>query len=258
MATTTGLQSGLAYDDSGAGAPVLLLHGLTFDRRSWRPIVEELHGAVRTLAIDLPAHGDSSGPPVSAERVAERVHDLIASLDIERPLVVGHSYGSAVAILYAASYASSGVVMIDSGPHIQPFAEVVQRAAPMLRAAGFTDAWSMIETSLGLDLIPEPAQALVRNGHTVDQQVVLGYWEQMLNTPPAEFQAWIDSVMARIDVPVLAIYGQQAPPGDRQRLDRLADVRIEEHPGRGHFVHLADPAGFAQTLRRFAAHCAAA
>lgn len=258
MATTTDLQTALAYDDTGAGTPVVLIHGLTFDRGSWRPIVEELHGSVRTVAIDMPAHGGSSGPPLAAEQVAGRVHDLIVSLDIERPVVVGHSYGAAVASLYVATYPSSGVVMVDSGPEIQPFAELVQRAASMLRGAGFAEAWSMIENALGLDLIPEPVQTLVRAGHKVDQDVVLGYWEQMLSTPPAEFQAWIDSVIPRIDVPLLAVYGQQAPQGDRQRFDRLPDVRIEEHPGNGHFVHLVDPAEFARSLRRFADHCAAA
>ena len=255
---TTRVQTALAHDDTGAGTPVVLIHGLTFDRSSWRPIVEGLHGSMRTVAIDMPAHGDSSGPPLAAGQVAERLHDLVVSLEIERPVVVGHSYGAAVASLYAASYPSCGLVMVDSGPEIQPFAELVQRTAPMLRGAGFADAWSMIESSLGLDLIPEPMQTLVRAGHKVDQDVVLGYWEQMMGTPPAEFQAWIDSVMSRIEVPVLAVYGQQAPRGDRERFDRLPDVRIEEHPGHGHFVHLVDPEGFARSLRRFVDHCTVA
>lgn len=257
MVTTTGLQAELAYDDAGSGTPVVLIHGLTFDRSSWCPVIEELHGSVRTVAIDMPAHGGSSGPPLAAEQVAGRVHDLIVSLEIERPVVVGHSYGAAVAILYVANYPSSGVVMVDSGPEIQPFAELVHRAESMLRGAGFADAWSMIENSLGLNLIPEPVQTLVRDGHKVDQHIVLGYWEQMLSRPPVEFQAWIDSVMARIDVPLLAVYGHEASRGDRQRLDRLPDVRVEEHPDSGHFVHLVDPAEFARSLRRFADHCAA-
>lgn len=258
MATTTDLRTELAHDDTGSGTPVVLIHGLTFDRSTWRPVVEELHGSVRTVAIDMPAHGDSAGPPLAAEQVANRIHDLVVSLQIERPVVVGHSYGAAVAILYAASHPSAGVVMVDSGPEIQPFAEVVHRVAPMLRGAGFADAWSRFESSLGLDLIPEPVQTVARAGHEVNQQVVLGYWEQMLSTPPAEFQSWIDSVIPRIDVPLLAVYGHEAPQGDRQRFDRLPDVRIEEHPGKGHFVHLVDPAGFARSLRRFADHCAAA
>lgn len=258
MANPTALRAGLAYDDSGAGTPAILIHGLTFDRTSWRPIVEELHGAVRTVAIDMPAHGDSPGTPVSAAQLARLVHELVTALDLERPVVVGHSYGAAVASLYASAYPSRGVVMVDSGPEIQPFAELVHRAAPMLRGTGFADAWAPIESSLGLDQIPEPAQTLVRAGHRVDQDVLLGYWDQMLSTPPADFQAWVDTMMSGIDVPVLAVFGHAASPGNRQRLERLPDVRIEEHPGQGHFVHLVDAAHFARDLLRFVDHCVAA
>ena len=49
----------LAYDDQGSGVPVIFLHGLTFSRATWAPIIERLGNSVRTVAIDLPGHGDS-------------------------------------------------------------------------------------------------------------------------------------------------------------------------------------------------------
>ena len=210
---------------------------------------------MRTIAFDLPAHGDSPGPPTSMEQLTARLHDQLVTLDIARPLLVGHSYGAAVASMYVASYPSLGLVTVDNGPELQPFAELVQRAAPMLRGPGFAEAWVMIENSLGLDQIPEPVQRLVRAGHRVDQDVVLAYWDPMLNTPPADLQAYIDSVGAKITVPVLAVYGNPASEGDRQRFRRWPDVRVEEHPGDGHFVHLVDPARFAGSLHRFITHC---
>ena len=54
MAATTDSMTSLAYDDEGAGTPVVFLHGLTFDRRTWWPIIERLGGCVPSLAIDLP------------------------------------------------------------------------------------------------------------------------------------------------------------------------------------------------------------
>ncbi len=46
MGTATGQAIRLAYEVEGAGTPVVFLHGLTFDRRTWRPIVERLGGSV--------------------------------------------------------------------------------------------------------------------------------------------------------------------------------------------------------------------
>ena len=61
MSTAMDLATGLAYDIDGSGTPVVLVHGLTFDRRTWRPIIERLDGSVMTIAIDMPAHGDIGG-----------------------------------------------------------------------------------------------------------------------------------------------------------------------------------------------------
>lgn len=159
-----------------------------------------------------------------------------------------------MAAVYVATYPSSGLVMIDSGPAIESFAEVVHRAGPGLQGSDFSATWQMFEKSLGLERIPEPTQSLVRAGHRVDQGVVLGYWHQMLTTPPAEFQAWIDAKFSKIDQPVLAIFGSTTPEADRQRLERLRDVQIEEHPGEGHFVHLNDPARTASSLHELVKH----
>src|SRR4051794_16830323 len=114
----------LAYDDDGAGTPVVLLHGLTFDRRTWRPITDRLDGTVRSVAIDLPAHGDSGGAPAPPEDVAAAVHELVDALALERPVIVGHSMSAGLAAVYAAAYPSRGVVLIDNGPDVRPFAQL--------------------------------------------------------------------------------------------------------------------------------------
>jgi Predicted hydrolases or acyltransferases (alpha/beta hydrolase superfamily) len=62
-----GLLAGLAADDYGLSddrAPLVLLHGLTFDRSLWRPSLAELSRidpGRRVLALDLPGHGASPG-----------------------------------------------------------------------------------------------------------------------------------------------------------------------------------------------------
>jgi pimeloyl-ACP methyl ester carboxylesterase len=255
MATVTDLQAGLAYDIEGTGTPVIFLHGLTLGRRTWRPVIDQLDGSVASIAIDLPAHGDSGGEPAPLEAVAERIHQLLQTLGVERPVVVGHSMGAGIAGLYASRHPARGVVLVDQATEILPFAQMLHQVAPMLRGPAFGQVWPNIENSLGLDLIPEPTRSLVLDTHTVNQDVVLGYWDQVLTTEPAELQAWIDDKAAGIQIPCLAVFGRPATDGERERLSRLPDAQIEEWPGDGHFVHLVDPGRFAARLRAFVDHC---
>jgi pimeloyl-ACP methyl ester carboxylesterase len=258
MTAATSVATELAYDEEGAGTPLVLLHGLTFDRRTWRPIVERLDGSVRSVAIDLPAHGESGGVPAALDEVAAQLHELLtASLAVERPIVVGHSMAAGLAALYASAYPTRGVVMVDSGLDIRPFAELVHRLEPALRGPGFSQVWQTFEDSLGLECIPEPLRSLVVDTHQVKQDVVIGYWEQLLRRDPAEFQAWIDTQTGNLDVPVLGVFGRPITAGERERFDCLSQVQLEEWAGAGHFVHLVDPTRFATRLRHFTAHCTA-
>ena len=129
MATATDSTTSLAYDDEGAGTPVVFLHGLTFDRRTWRPIIERLHGGVRSIAIDLPAHGDSGGVPVQHDEFTAQLYRLLGSLEVDRPIVVGHSMSGGLASFYAANHPSRGLVSIDNGPDID-----LRPARPTARA----------------------------------------------------------------------------------------------------------------------------
>lgn len=255
MATATDLETRLAYDVEGTGTPVVFLHGLTFDRRTWRPIIEQLDGSVTSIAIDLPAHGGSGGEPASLESAAEQTHRLLESLGLKQPVVVGHSIAAGVAGLYASAYPARGIVLVDQAMEVLPFARMLHQIAPMLRGPAFGQIWPNIEASLGLDRIPEPTRTLVLDTHKVTQDVVLGYWDQVLSTDPAELQAWIDSKAAGIRTPCLAVFGRSATDGERERLARLPDAQIEEWEGDGHFVHLVDPGRFATRLLTFVGHC---
>jgi len=258
MATATDQETGLAYDIEGTGPPVVFLHGMTFDRRTWRPIIEQLDGSVTSIAIDLPAHGDSGnggGEPTRLENVTEQVHRLLESIGVERPVVVGHSMAAGIAGLYASAHPTRGIVMVDQATEVLPFAQMLHQIAPMLHGPAFDQVWPNIENSLGLDRIPEPTRTLVLDSHKVEQDVVLGYWNQVLTTDPAELQAWIDGKTAGLRTPCLVVFGRPATDGERERLGRLPDVQIEEWVGDGHFVHLVDPRRFAARLRAFVEHC---
>jgi pimeloyl-ACP methyl ester carboxylesterase len=253
---TTSRKTSLAFERRGAGVPIVLLPGLTFERRTWRPIVERLGEDVCSLAVDLPAHGDSPGSPRDLADVAAQVHDLVERLDIEDPLVVGHSMSGGVAMIYAASYPARGAVTVDSPVNLVPFAELVQRLEPALRGPGFASAFEPFQQSMGFDRIAEPLRSEVLAAQAVQQDVVLGYWDELMRSKPEQLQARVEKVAAAVDVPVLAIFGRQLTSDERDYFRRLLPgAQLEEWPGRGHFVHLAEADRFAARLRAFVDFC---
>ena len=97
----------------GRGTLVVLVHGLIFDRRSWQPIIDRLGDSVTSLAIDLPAHGESKGEPVPMPDVADQFHGLVRVPGLGRPIGVGQSIAAAAAGLSAATDPTRGIVIID-------------------------------------------------------------------------------------------------------------------------------------------------
>jgi pimeloyl-ACP methyl ester carboxylesterase len=256
MATTSEATS-LAFERHGAGVPIVLLPGLTFERRTWRPIVERLGDDLCSLAVDLPAQGDSGGSPCALADVAARVHDLVQTLRIDDPVVVGHSMSGGVAMLYAARYPARGAVTVDSPANLIPFAELVRRLEPALRSPGFAQAFGAFQESMGFARIPEPLRSEVRAAQEVRQDVVLGYWDELMRSEPEVLQARVEQVAATLDVPVLAVFGRQLASDERDYFHRLLPgAELEEWPGCGHFVHLAEADRFAARLRAFVDACA--
>lgn len=242
----------LAYDDRGAGVPVVLLHGLMFDRTTWRPIIERLGAGVRSLAIDLPGHGETGGAPRSVSEVAELVHALLDDLGVERPLIVGHSMSGAIASIYGATYPVLGVVNVDNPVDIRPFAQLVRGLAPALNGPRFAAAFKPFQQSLRLDLVPEPLRSQVLASQDVRPELVLGYWDQIIRSNPEELQAWIEESLQRIDAPYLAIFGRALDPTERDHMvQRITGLQLEEWPGGGHFVHLSNIERFTTRLHRF-------
>jgi pimeloyl-ACP methyl ester carboxylesterase len=235
----------------------VFLHGLTFDRTSWHPIVERLGDGIESVLVDLPGHGDTPGPPpATLAALAERVQDLVQELELASPVVVGHSMSGGLALIYASRFPTCGVVTIDAGPYVQPFAALVQAMEAALRGDAFARAFEPFEKSIGVDALPELTRASVVAGRRVRQDLVLAYWRELFESEPAQLQARIDETLARVDVPVLAFFGQPASDDDRTRFARIAGAQLEEWPATGHLLHLADVDRFARRLQAFLHQCA--
>ena len=103
----------------GEGRPVVLLHGLASTCRIWDFVAPILARDFAVIAIDHRGHGDS-GNPESGYDFSSVGRDVAAMLEgrgIERPVLVGHSWGADVALELAVARPDllQGIVFVDGG-----------------------------------------------------------------------------------------------------------------------------------------------
>jgi pimeloyl-ACP methyl ester carboxylesterase len=260
--TTTGTVrqlGGLAASDYGRPddrPPILLLHGLTFDRTIWSALVADLHRLDehrRVIAVDLPGHGRS--PDQASYRlddIADRVHRVVTDADLGAPVLVGHSAGAIAATMYAARYPTQGVINVDQPLQTASFAELVRSIAPRLRGPEFGQVWQMFYASFHTELLPQAAQELVRATCRPRQEVVLGYWDQIIARPVDELVSLIDETLTALrqrGVRYLQIAGEDPGPDYQKWLAaRLPAAVVDVWPQSGHFPHLAHPDRFVRRL----------
>ena len=121
----------------GPGVPVVLIHGLPGTAEDWEYVTPLLAGH-RTIAIDRPGFGFSSGGYVPFNRQLEVIHALLARLHVRRPILVGHSYGGTISLGFAERYPSevSGLVLVDAaaaGQKVEDFTEAQAHAVQFLQ-----------------------------------------------------------------------------------------------------------------------------
>jgi len=113
----------LRIDDggSGAGAPVIFVHGLGGDRHTWDAELAHLRPSRRALAFDLHGFGESAPPGSGDYSIDSMVADLATVVDathVPRVVVVGHSFGADVVGAFAGKYPDrvAGVILVDPTP----------------------------------------------------------------------------------------------------------------------------------------------
>jgi pimeloyl-ACP methyl ester carboxylesterase len=108
----------LRYLVGGQGSAVVLLHGYAQTSHMWRPIMPLLAKRHTVVVPDLRGAGGSAKPPSGYDKksMAVDIHELTASLELDRVRIVGHDIGLMVAYAYAAQFpeVTERVVLMDA------------------------------------------------------------------------------------------------------------------------------------------------
>ena len=276
--TSTYLPDGarLAFNDAGAGLPVVFLHPTPLDHDYWRPLTQNLAG-VRAIVPDLRGHGGSQlgallpvggftrvpdAPVLTMEQLAVDVLSLLDHLEVEEAAFAGCSIGGYVLLELwrKAPQRMRGLAFVCSKPQSDAEANLLKRVATITQAqAGGAEA---LYDGMAQSLIA--ATARHRN-----PEIVSELRARMTLTPEAlvAVQAGLatrpDSVptVATITAPILAIAGGEdsAVTAADMEAFRVAPGGCEFHllPDAGHFAAYEQPqklaALFAIWLKQFQA-----
>ena len=237
------------------GACLLFVHGEGGSAALWSRQLAHFAGAHSPIALDLPAHGRSSGldGPESVDDAASLVADFLAAIAAPPAVLVGHGFAGHV-VLEAARIAPERVrAVVTIGTALR--AAVPDEAIEKLRLVVRGRLGQQFDTPYF--------------GSAPDMGVMREWWGELVKTDPkvrlSDMLAYRGSpLVSRIGTiarPALVLVGEAdklCPAASAEELaSTLADARFESIPEAGHAVHLERAADVNAAIERFVAEKAA-
>lgn len=252
--TPTANGTELRFTDTGAGLPLVFLHGFPFSRGVWQKQVDALGFSYRVIAPDLRGLGDSEpgAGPTTMEQCAADVRELLLQLATGPVVLIGHSMGGYVALAFARRFPEmlQGLVLVstragrdtdEAAARRRVMADevnargvqvVIMATAPMMLAADNEDA-QMVEEVRACMATSKPAG-------------VVGALLGMAERPDAT------AFLAQVRVPTLVVTGAEdtlIPPAESDTLAQgIRGAQLNVIPRAGHLVAFEQADAFNDVL----------
>lgn len=250
----------LSYDDRGSGDGIVFLHGWCDGAASWTATIDEFASGYRCIAPDMRGHGGSGFPRDHAyfpEALSNDVVALCAAAGVERPVLVGHSFGGFLAAFTAMRFPgwARAIVVEDQALALRPFAEQMKAAEGVIRGEETHMAFrNQLFDSMVSPAMSAAGRALIA-GMKDGTPVVTGtaLWAVLFEYTLDEIEVMGERMIrAFANQPTLTIEAQPNP--DYHALVRsLAPTAHTAVIEGGHWIHLEHPTEFRAELRRFLA-----
>ena len=248
----------VAYERTGDGPALVLLHGLTHDSRVWSPQVESLCSQFTVIAWDAPGAGQSSNPPETfgIGDWADCLAGVLDDAEVQWAHVVGLSWGGLVAQEFYRRHAARvrSLVLADTyagwkGSLPEPIPQ--QRLAACLRDASLPPS----------EFVPLYLPAMFSESPTQEVRDELA--GIMSEFHPVGFRLMATSLadadtrdlLVNIQVPTLLVWGDADARSPmtvaQQLLEAVPGARLAVISGAGHVSNLEAPAQFNAAVRNF-------
>ncbi len=202
----------LLLPEMTSGGPTLvMLHEGLGSVGLWRDLPQRLHERTGCAVMAYSRKGNGFSSTLDGPRQPRYMHDealevlpaLLERARIERPLLIGHSDGGSIALIYAGAFPDRAAGLVLLAPHV--FVEEI--SVRSIAAIGVT-----YREDAGL------RERLARHHHDVDRTFY--GWHDIWLSP--EFRDWnIEEYLTRIAVPVVVIQGRHDEYGTMSQLDAI-------------------------------------
>lgn len=256
----------VAWTRFGDGPPVVFCHGTPFSSIVWRPYAEALARDFTVHLWDMPGYGASSKQPghaVDFDVHGQLLADLIGHWGLDRPDVVAHDFGGAVALrghlIQGVPYRSLLLVdVVALPPTGSPFFRFVKEHPGVLDGlpAYIHEALvtAYIQGASHRGLRPGDLDALKAPWLTEEGQ---GAFYRQIAQTDERYLAEIEERLPALDLPVRVLWGaddEWIPPATGERLAGLIPgAAFGLIPGAGHLVQYDAPAALGTELRAWLA-----
>lgn len=265
----------LHYLDVGQGPPVVLLHGnlVTAEDYLQSGVLERIAERHRVIAFDRPGYGYSDRPHGvlwTAACQAELLHQALVQIGVVCPVVVGHSWGTLVALKMALNHQEdvAGLVLLAGYYTPTPRLDVLLATPPAIPLIGGLLRYTL-SPLMGWALLPLTLKAMF-SPLAVSPRLKRGYPYFFLVRPSqirAESQdgaIMVPTVMRMHDryrelrLPIFVMAGTEDKVVSHKRHavwfhEQLPASHLQLVPGAGHMVHYAAPERVAEAVERIEA-----
>jgi pimeloyl-ACP methyl ester carboxylesterase len=255
----------LHYLDYGTAGkpPILCVHGGAAHAHWFDFVAADLSADFHVLALDQRGHGDSAWaepPDYSYRRFAADLDDAVRNLDLRDFILIGHSMGGMVSLVYAATYPGrvGRLVVVDTTMHMgeERIFAMHQRGrregSVYASREEFLTRYRLLPA--GSSAGPEIIRHLARHG---GRQAADGTWRHKFDRNVYARRERLDGMphWNEIRIPALLMKGGRS---ERITQEIIADAKarcphleLAEAPDSDHHVTLDNPAGFVRALRAF-------
>lgn len=241
----------LHYRDTGEKdlEPVILMHGWGCTCDTVESIAALFKGKMRVLNVDLPGHGKSSEPPEvwGIEEFTSLMEKFISLLKLEKPALVGHSFGGRISILLSSRNDTGKVLLVDAAG-IKP-----KRSFSYYRKVySFKVMKFFIRVIYGKESGEDVLDKMRAKRGSSDYRNSTPKMRAIMSKCVNED---LRAVMPSIKAPTLLIWGEQdtaTPLSDAKIMESLIpDSGLVSFTGCGHYSFLDNPFGFSAAVKSF-------